>query len=212
MHKGWKMSNWSDISKNFEKWLKENPEITGIQYEKKDGEFAAIKYSEQFKLFIAQYDGDDDLNMDSFTKSMKTDDNGENKNNTLLQDMMSNYIGNLRTDDKVFQAIDGLDGSEKDGKISEAEKNMFLQKVTDSSVGIDGDADNLTFDEVSKTVGKIIDGDLNIFGVNNTNPIEAVADTQMSATLQQFSDEVSGLSEVLKSWEPYSKHKIKASC
>ena len=39
---------------------------------------------------------------------------------------------------KVFDANDGLDGSKKDGKISNKEKKLFIEKVSVGSVDFDG--------------------------------------------------------------------------
>ena len=111
------MSDWSEISKGFQRWLKENPDISGVKFDENDKDFAPIKYKDAFKLFIAKYDGNEDLNIDSFSKSTKPEDIKKDEKNTLLKDMMSEYVGTLEKGDKVFDAIDGLDGSEKDGKI-----------------------------------------------------------------------------------------------
>jgi len=147
------MSDWSKIKAGFIEWLK----TQDVNYDEKDKDFAPIKYSEQFKLYINKEDGDDTTNMDSFTKQLKTEDGKENTKKTLFDSMVEDYINNLQKDDAVFVAIDGLTTGEKDGKLDASEKNMFLTKI--SEAGFDGKLEDLSFEDLLLSVNKIKSGD-----------------------------------------------------
>lgn len=150
------MSDWSTIKKGFIEWLK----TQDSDFKETDKDFAPIKYSEKFKLYIEKHDDDETVNMDSFTKN-STD------SKTLFDNMFDDYINELSTSDAVFVAIDGLADGKKDGKISTEEKNIFLTKV--AAAGFDGDIKNLSFDDLYAAITKIKSGDLSFLQTNNNN-------------------------------------------
>lgn len=153
------MSDWSTIKKGFIEWMKKQDS----DFKETDKDFAPIKYKEQFKLYIEKHDDDDNVNMDSFTKSAV-----ENTNNkTLFDNMFDDYINNLETSDVVFKAIDGLADGKKDGKISAEEKNIFLTKV--ASAGFDGNIQNISFEDLIAAITKINNGDLSFLETKEEN-------------------------------------------
>lgn len=153
------MSDWSTIKKGFVEWLKKQDS----DFKETDKDFAPIKYKEQFKLYIEKHDNDDNVNMDSFTKSVV-----ENTNNkTLFDNMFDDYISNLETSDVVFKAIDGLADGKKDRKISAKEKNIFLTKV--ASAGFDGNIQNISFEDLIAAITKINNGDLSFLETKEEN-------------------------------------------
>lgn len=137
------MAEWGDINKKFIAWLETQPDI---KKEEIDKGFAAVKFGEKFKLFIEKHDDDEDLNMDSFTKT-------KNKNNELVDDMMKDYVASLDKNDKVFKAID----TDSDGVISNEERNVFINKVTDS--GLDNNKEDFSFKDLLDSVEKIKNDD-----------------------------------------------------
>lgn len=137
------MAEWGDINKKFIAWLETQPDI---KKEEIDKGFAAVKFGEKFKLFIEKHDDDEDLNMDSFTKT-------KNKNNELADDMMKDYVASLDKNDKVFKAID----TDSDGVISNEERNVFINKVTDS--GLDNNKEDFSFKDLLDSVEKIKNDD-----------------------------------------------------
>ena len=161
------MAEWFEIKEDFIKWLK----TQDVDFNENDKEYAPIKYSKQFKLFIEKHDGDENLNMDSFTKRdtqhMVTDNiranrleeeqaalkENEKEKGHLIEDMLKDYIADLDKNDEVFQAIDGILGVEKDGEISNAERNMFIQQATLD--GFDKDNTDFSFDDLINSVKKI---------------------------------------------------------
>ena len=101
-------------------WLK----TQDVDFNENDKDFAPIKYSKQFKLFIEKHDGDENLNMDNFvkqnTQKMETDNDKANqleKENAqlkedekeeghLVEDMLKDYLADLDKDSKVFQVTE----------------------------------------------------------------------------------------------------------
>lgn len=158
------MANWSDIRNSFTEWLKTQ------ETDYKDSEFriAHIKYSEQFKLFIENHDDDDDLNMDSFTSSKETISQNRSKEegkreNSLVEDMIEEYVDGLDKDSEAFKAVD-TDG---DGKLSRSEKDNFTDKIINAA--FDENKDDLSYKDFSCAVQKIESGDLNFLqGVSSS--------------------------------------------
>ena len=144
------MAQWGEIKQNFIDWLK----TQDVDYKDSERGIAHIKYKDQFKLFIEKHDGDDNLNMDSFTKTKDGD-------NTLAEDMVKDYVANLDKDDKAFAALD-TDG---DGVISNNETNAFINRSIEA--GFDDNADDFSFDDFVTAVNKINTDDTGFLTGNN---------------------------------------------
>ncbi|MBQ8635852.1 hypothetical protein IJ425_06850 [bacterium] len=193
------MSDWAKIKDGFIEWLKTQE----TDFKEDDKDFAPFKYKEKFELYINVEDGDDTTNMDSFTKNVKTEDGKENTDKTLFDSMMDDYINSLQADDKVFAAIDGLVDGKKDGVISNEEKNLFLSKV--SAAGFDKNVNDLSFDDIIKSIENIEVGNLDFLkpeevappadDKNNNNDDSGAGGL---TTVQQ----VEKLNETIKTWQP----------
>lgn len=209
------MSDWSTIKKGFIEWLK----TQDSNFKETDKDYAPIKYSEKFKLYIEKHDNDDSVNMDSFTKSTAD-------SKTLFDNMFDDYISGLDSSDVVFKAIDGLVDGKKDGKISTEEKNIFLTKV--ASAGFDGDIKNLSFDDLYAAITKIKSGDVSFLeisettsvnsvnGVNKTDSTNGVNGTGATDGVSDLTNEqmssIQALSSLITTWaEPVEVHKVSSA-
>ena len=165
--------NFESIKNKFIAQLLEDLKSDPKKQDLTEEDISIFDYTDEFKEFVAdEYNIDESELSSNITEilSMELDElgqliNPEGNTEDTTQETQSNniitdFLNSLFSDDKMKKQIDA-DG---DGKISDEEKDNFLNTVG----SLDGDDDNISMDDLLKTMEKSENGEFEIEESDNT--------------------------------------------